>query len=157
MKTNVVENPSSSSIAAEVRPTIPTNTQKRKAHTNSTKQTSITEYLDKNEEEFEDDDDGWTTEYEPMKPLSSPPAKRTTTTTVRGKSNGNNTKRKLNTSAKANAEENVPFVLEFDGASRGNPGPAGAGALIRAPRIPSDAREEEGEEKERCGEIIKEI
>ena len=101
VKTNVVENPSSSSIAAEVRPTIPTNTQKRKAHTNSTKQTSITEYLDKNEEEFEDDDDGWTTEYEPMKPLSSPPAKRTTT--VRGKSNGNNTKRKLNTSAKANA------------------------------------------------------
>ena len=155
VKTNVVENPSSSSIAAEVRPTIPT-TQKRKAH-NSTKQTSITEYLDKNEEEFEDDDDGWTTEYEPMKPLSSPPAKRTTTTTVRGKSNGNNTKRKLNTSAKANAEENVPFVLEFDGASRGNPGPAGAGALIRAPRIPSDAREEEEEEEERCGEIIKEI
>ena len=155
VKTNVVENPSSSSIAAEMRPTIPT-TQKRKAH-NSTKQTSITEYLDKNEEEFEDDDDGWTTEYEPMKPLSSPPAKRTTTTTVRGKSNGNNTKRKLNTSAKANAEENVPFVLEFDGASRGNPGPAGAGALIRAPRIPSDAREEEEEEEERCGEIIKEI
>merc|ERR1711903_588 len=91
-----------------------------------------------------------------MKPLSSPPAKRTTT--ARGKSNGNNnTKRKLNTSAKANAEENVPFVLEFDGASRGNPGPAGAGALIRAPRIPSDAREEEEEEEERCGEIIKEI
>mgnify|MGYP003746044705 CR=1 FL=1 len=157
MKTNVVENPSSSSIAAEVRPTIPTNAQKRKAHTNSTKQTPITEYLDKNEEELEDDDDGWTTEYEPMKPLSSPPAKRTTT--ARGKSNGNNTKRKLNTSAKANAEENVPFVLEFDGASRGNPGPAGAGALIRAPRIPSDAREEEEEEEEeeRCGEIIKEI
>ena len=155
VKTNVVENPSSSSFAAEVRPTISTNTQKRKAHTNSTKQTSITEYLDKNEEEFEDDDDGWTTEYEPMKPLSSPPAKRTTT--ARGKSNGNNTKRKLNTSAKANAEENVPFVLEFDGASRGNPGPAGAGALIRAPRIPSDAREEEEEEEERCGEIIKEI
>ena len=155
MKTNVVENPSSSSIAAEVRPTIPT-TQKRKAHTNSTKQTSITEYLEeKQEEEFDDDDDGWTTEYEPMKPLSSPPAKRTTT--VRGKSNGNNNKRKLNTSAKASAEENVPFVLEFDGASRGNPGPAGAGALIRAPRIPSDAREEEEEEEERCGEIIKEI
>ena len=163
MKTNVVENPSS--IAAEMRTTT-TITQKRKAHTNNAKQTSMKEYLeDKKDEEFDDDDDGWTTEYEPMKPLSSPPAKRTTT--VRGKSNGNN-KRKLNTSAKASAEENVPFVLEFDGASRGNPGPAGAGALIRAPRIPSqdafddnsDAREEEEEEEEeeeRCGEIIKEI
>ena len=155
VKTNVVENPSSSSIAAEVRPTISTNTQKRKAHTNSTKQTSMKEYLEEKQEEEFEDDDGWTTEYEPMKPLSSPPAKRTTT--VRGKSNGNNNKRKLNTSAKANAEENLPFVLEFDGASRGNPGPAGAGALIRAPRIPSDAREEEEEEEERCGEIIKEI
>ena len=58
---------------------IPTSRKQKRKDTNSTKQTSITEYLDKNEEEFEDDDDGWTTEYEPMKPLSSPPAKRTTT------------------------------------------------------------------------------
>lgn len=174
VKTNVIENPSSSSIAAEMRTTIST-TQKRKAHTNNAKQTSMKEYLEDKQEDF-DDDDGWTTEYEPMKPLSSPPAKRT------GKSlkpNGNNTKRKLNTKASAEnktstkgekgfgdkkGEGQLPFVLEFDGASRGNPGPAGAGALIRAPRIPSqdafddnsDAREEE-EEEERCGEIIKEI
>eukprot|EP00973_Karenia_brevis_P083696 11612057-Karenia_brevis.AAC.1 len=26
-----------------------------------------------------------------------------------------------------------PYVVEFDGASRGNPGPAGAGALLMSP------------------------
>ena len=53
-------------------------------------------------------------------------------------------------------------MLEFDGASRGNPGPAGAGALIRAPRgdeaeDDEDEDEDEDDDSRKGGEIIKEI
>ncbi len=52
-------------------------------------------------------------------------------------------------------------MLEFDGASRGNPGPAGAGALIRAPRgdeaEDDDDEDEEDDDSRKGGEIIKEI
>ena len=48
-------------------------------------------------------------------------------------------------------------MLEFDGASRGNPGPAGAGALIRAPRGDEAEDDDEDDDSRKGGEIIKEI
>ena len=114
--------------------------------------------------DFENDDenDGWTTTYEPAKPrhqnksaakgmMETPhPSKRkTTVTTTPPKTNA--AKRKLSSSSSSSTAmttrtkttttttttttgRRLRYVLEFDGASRGNPGPAGAGALIRAPR-----------------------
>ena len=143
-----------------------TTTQKRKASATA-KRGSIVNYSETAEEDEEDEDEGWAKKYEPMKPTTAPPlvarSKKgkmsTTTTTVTNK-------RKLSTKA---ASADAPqtrrqFVLEFDGASRGNPGPAGAGALIRAPLVSSSSVQEEEEERteeeeEECakGEIIKEI
>jgi len=141
-----------------------TTTQKRKASATA-KQGSIVNYSETAEEDEEDEDEGWAKKYEPMKPTTAPPlvarskkGKMSTTTTVTNK-------RKLSTkAASADAPQTRQFVLEFDGASRGNPGPAGAGALIRAPLVSSSSVQEEEEERteeeeEECakGEIIKEI
>jgi len=166
----VKTNASSSAAVLDVAlsRTTTTTTQKRKASA-SAKQGSIVNYLETAEEDEEDEEDeGWAKKYEPMKPTTAPPLvarskkgkmSTTTTTTVTNK-------RKLSTKA---ASADAPqtrrqFVLEFDGASRGNPGPAGAGALIRAPLVSSSSVQEEEEERteeeeEECakGEIIKEI
>lgn len=134
----------------------------------------------------ENDDDGWTPTYEPAKPrhqnksaakgmMETPhPSKRkTTVTTPPPKTNA--AKRKLSSSSKSTAMttrtkttktppttgRRLRYVLEFDGASRGNPGPAGAGALIRAPRgdeaEDDDDEDEEDDDSRKGGEIIKEI
>ena len=146
-------------------------TQKRKASATA-KQASIENYLETaDEDEEEEEDEGWAKKYEPMKPTAPPlvvagsskkgKMSTTTTTTVTNK-------RKLSTKAASSSAADAPrtrqFVLEFDGASRGNPGPAGAGALIRAPLVSSSSVQEEEEERieeeeEECakGEIIKEI
>ena len=165
----VKTNASSSAAVLDVAlsRTTTTTTQKRKASA-SAKQGSIVNYLETAEEDEEDEEDeGWAKKYEPMKPTTAPPLvarskkgkmSTTTTTTVTNK-------RKLSTkAASVDAPQTRQFVLEFDGASRGNPGPAGAGALIRAPLVSSSSVQEEEEERteeeeEECakGEIIKEI
>ena len=132
------------------------------------------------EENDDDENDGWTTTYEPAKPrhhksakgmMETPqPSKRKTgvtkpTTVTTPKTNA--AKRKLSSSSstamttRTKTKTTTPttgrrlrYVLEFDGASRGNPGPAGAGALIRAPRGDED---EEDDDSRKGGEIIKEI
>jgi ribonuclease HI len=156
-----------SSSAAVLDIALNKTTQKRKASATA-KQASIENYLETAEDdEEEDEDEGWAKKYEPMKPTAPPlvvagsskkgKMSTTTTTTVTNK-------RKLSTkAASADAPRTRQFVLEFDGASRGNPGPAGAGALIRAPLVSSSSVQEEEEERleeeEECakGEIIKEI
>jgi ribonuclease HI len=165
-----VKTNSSSSSAAVLDIALNKTTQKRKASATA-KQASIENYLETEDDEQEEDDEGWAKKYEPMKPTAPPlvvassskkgKMSTTTTTTVTNK-------RKLSTkaaSSAADAPRTRQFVLEFDGASRGNPGPAGAGALIRAPLVSSSSsvQEEEEErieeEEEECakGEIIKEI
>ena len=144
--------------------TTTTTTQKRKASATA-KRASIENYSEIAEEDEDEEDEGWAKKYEPMKPTAPPlvagsskKGKMSTTTTVTNK-------RKLSTKAasSADAPRMRQFVLEFDGASRGNPGPAGAGALIRAPLVSSSSVQEEEEERieeeEECakGEIIKEI
>ena len=139
------------------------------------------------EENDDDENDGWTTTYEPAKPrhhksakgmMETPhPSKRKTgvtkpTTVTTPKTNA--AKRKLSSSSSTamttrtktttttpTTGRRLRYVLEFDGASRGNPGPAGAGALIRAPRG-DEAEDDEDEDEEdddsrKGGEIIKEI
>ena len=159
-----VKTNSSSAAVLDIALSRTTTTQKRKASATA-KQGSIVNYLETAEEDEEDEDEGWAKKYEPMKPTAPPlvasskKGKMSTTTTVTNK-------RKLSTkAASADAPQTRQFVLEFDGASRGNPGPAGAGALIRAPLASSSSsslqeeEEERTEEEEECakGEIIKEI
>ena len=139
------------------------------------------------EENDDDENDGWTTTYEPAKPrhhksakgmMETPqPSKRKTgvtkpTTVTTPKTNA--AKRKLSSSSSTamttrtktttttpTTGRRLRYVLEFDGASRGNPGPAGAGALIRAPRgdeaEDDDDEDEEDDDSRKGGEIIKEI
>ena len=129
----------------------------RKMSTSSTlmssKQKTIKEYAN---------DDGleWAEKFEPTKPVDFVAVESIKATTTKSADGSN--KRKMSTttttteqiSNKVEQINNQTYVLEFDGASRGNPGPAGAGALIRAPQRDGAIIDDSAVIK---GEIIKEI
>ena len=158
--------------------------KKKKKETRGQRRDACTTTPKTDFDENDDENDGWTTTYEPAKPrghqnnkgmMETPhPSKRkTTVTTPPPKTNA--AKRKLSSSSKSTAMttrtkttktppttgRRLRYVLEFDGASRGNPGPAGAGALIRAPRgdeaEEDDEDDDEDDDSRKGGEIIKEI
>ena len=92
----------------------------------------------------EEEEEAWAKKWEPLKPEECENKASTTTKTAAAGSaktkykSGIKTRtamRNVSTDSKATSsledKEENRFVLEFDGASRGNPGIAGAGALIR--------------------------